>query len=663
MKKNSSIVGTLRFSLKRVLLVVGETLYYVKWSHHLKWYVHGDTVRARIVKGPSGTQLPEVRIVELLHRTREDILARRVEQKWSPYWSILPEYGSLELPIREDSSRERKISNGNSKDNTVYSISIDDTWEVEVLSVFWHGELIQEQVILHLAWVRDSFPSYVEQEASQITHDRVYSTSQSERRDLRDWYIFTIDGAHAKDLDDAISLQRLDNWNILLWVHIADVSHYVRDHTELDREAYRRWTSIYTPMRVIPMLPSALSDELCSLHPWSPKLTISCIIEVDHDGNVQHTEVYESIIESRYRGVYEDLIDTYMSIVWWEISIDGVDPRLCSSLHDAAELYQRLVRRRRGEWKIIFDSTELEFAFPTDSYSEYRDTNIYTPISIYTRKRNELHMLIEEFMVLANEQIAKWCSLQGIPFLSRIHDLPWPDQISLIRGIVSQKLGQHDNQGSSYAHKKPAITSRYIRDFLDMLSPEELYIYSRLLLPKMSKAVYGTESLGHFGLWLEYYAHFTSPIRRYPDLQVHRIIKEYLHGILSSERREHYQSLLRRVARQSSQREQIAEWVEQAIQSIYIARYMEQYVWVEHIGQVSGVSEFAYFVELESGVEAVVPLQGRWYRVDQTRWILYDVYKKKVSQIGERLLVRIDRVDRRDNRVIATPVLPLKQSW
>lgn len=272
----------------------------------------------------------------------------------------------------------------------------------------------------------------------------------------------------------------------LLGVHIADVSEYVTPDTELDREARRRGTSIYLPSRVIPMLPEILSNELCSLHPGEPKLTLSLFLEIDGHGGVTKTYLTESIIESHRKGVYEEIEREHLSGAHTEMY----------------ELYEILKQRRRNEGKLLFETRESKFQF-----SETGEV-----IAIRPRERQASHELIEEFMVIANEEVAKWCRKYGIPFLSRIHEPPPMEQSSDLRKIYTWPTGTE-------------ITPKKIRDALEEKHGEELYRYQRLTLPRMSKAYYGPKTHGHFGLALDEYTHFTSPIRRYPDLLTHRAIK------------------------------------------------------------------------------------------------------------------------------------------
>lgn len=322
-------------------------------------------------------------------------------------------------------------------------------------------------------------------------------TSTEGRIDFTNWYTYTIDGSDAQDLDDALSLGVYDTGDFLLGVHIADVGHFVEAHSPLDRDAYSRGTSIYLPEMTIPMLPEILSHDLCSLHPGSPKRTLSCLMRVNHrTGEVERTLVTLGLIESRYRGVYDDLDrDTHMS-----------HEPLQFTLKASWELFDILAKRRKHEGKITFLRDEMR---------AIRD-HMGKVIDLEKRKRQESHMLIEEFMVLANEEVAKWCHERNIPFLSRLHPAPPAERQSLLRSIMG--IAKHI-----------PVSPKQIRQYFDQQEESTALLRAtQLILPKMTKAFYSPYPDEHFGLALQEYTHFTSPIRRYPDLITHRMIRSYL---------------------------------------------------------------------------------------------------------------------------------------
>ena len=350
-------------------------------------------------------------------------------------------------------------------------------------------------------------------------------------------FTVTIDGEDAKDLDDAISVHKLPNGNHELWVHIADVAEYVRENDPIDIEALSRGTSIYLPSKVIPMLPERLSNDLCSLHPGTPKLTLSIRMELDPEGQVVDRAIHETIIESDYRLTYTFVAE----VLEKKIPKERVPENLAHLIQTAKNLKRILDTRRKKEGKIDFDLPEIKIIAGKDG----RVTDVKK------RDRNEAHKIIEEFMVLANEEISRFFAIKKIPFLYRTHETPG----DLALKKLSQVAGLY---GHSFNPEKPK--PRDIQAFLESVKqkPYEYHI-ARLTLQSMARAQYSDLLLGHYGLALYYYSHFTSPIRRYPDLQIHRIIKEYLRGELNEERLHHYSTKLKNVAIRCSNSERQAE--------------------------------------------------------------------------------------------------------
>ena len=382
------------------------------------------------------------------------------------------------------------------------------------------------------------------------------------------------------------------------------------------------------------MLTEVLSNDLCSLHPGEPKLTLSCIMEIDHQGYVKHTDIVESIIESEHRGIYEE-------IATHENEIIKKTNKLNESLEVAFTLYHLLEKRRRKEWKITFESTEIYFEFENTDISVQK-----TPKNIKKRERNNAHKLIEEFMVLANEEVAKWCDKNGLPFLSRVHGLPGNEQTEIIQGILQSVKNDRKWWNIIFGKTKATkvLEPSDIREFLENISePVELYRYSRLLLPKMAKATYSDTPFRHFWLALEY-----------PDLQVHRIIKEKIQGKLSNERIIHYKSILKRIARLCSEQERSAEDIERAMNSLYVCRYMSDKIWKKYNGQISGLAEFALFIELENGIEATLYLPRGKYQIDSINGTIHTVAGKKIATIWEKLIVTIDSINMTERRIIIT---------
>ncbi|MBC7503717.1 RNB domain-containing ribonuclease, partial [Candidatus Gracilibacteria bacterium] len=529
------ITGNLRYTPRKITLTSGDVSYFVKPYQVQSGYVHGDRVRARITKQGDGGRMAEVEIISLVSRSRDPLIARIISKKGKQYLKIIPEQGNLEI----------LFLSGNKKydDNSIISVQFSTNDRVEIVGVFAHEDDVDldERLILWLSGARTEFPESVIRESDEVKQ-YTKKTNLKNRVDFRNWYTLTIDGSDAKDLDDAISIKKEENGNYILAVHIADVAEYVTENSQLDREALLRATSIYTPGKVIPMLPEVLSNDLCSLHPGTPKLSLSAVMTIDPRGNVRHTEIVEGIIESRHRGVYDDIYRRHSEAIGEKTELDDI-------LDIAFALYYILEKRRRKEGKITFESTEIYFDFGTTHENDDKngEKQAKTPKHIKKRERNDAHKLIEEFMVLANEEVAKWCQRHGLPFLSRVHGLPGNEQTEIIQAILRSSkspIFEDSTRGELILTKPkgtPVLEPTHIREFLENIKdPTELYRYSRLLLPKMAKATYSDTPFRHFGLALEYYSHFTSPIRRYPDLQVHRIIKEQIRGILTPVRVAHY---------------------------------------------------------------------------------------------------------------------------
>lgn len=613
-------------------------------------YVHGDSVKARIAKRSDGDKLSEVEVISLLHRSEEVLLATIVLLRGKKYLEVRREQGSFRIALPSD------VKHYQIGDIIACKFLRDGVFK-PLHRFARDGEYdIEERLILFLSGAHTEFSQTVIAESEALTSPKIGENpwelpdrlsplhegetlpvtkispeqplffSRGNRIDFRNWYTLTIDGADAKDLDDAISIAPFQNGDTLLGVHIADVAEYVREHTWLEKEALARATSIYTPGRVIPMLPERLSDDLCSLHPGSPKLVLSCLMLVDARGKVKHTEIVEGIIESQRKGVYEDIYSEYHALkdpVWaGEVGI---------SL--AFSLYEILKKRRQKEGKIIFESTELKFSGDTR-----------TGIEVEKRDRNDAHMMIEEFMVLANEEVAKWCVRHELPFLSRVHGLPSTDNLEFIAEII----------GNREVRRK--LEPHHIREYMEKVSdPLEQFRLSRLLLPKMAKATYADKPFRHFGLALSFYSHFTSPIRRYPDLQVHRIIKEKLHEELTSERKAHYRGILKRIAKHTSERERGAEDIERAFDALYACRYMQDKVGQTFQGRISGITEYALYIELESGIEGTCYLPRKKYHVNPLTGSLETLSGKELYRIGQEANVTVNEVNMNEKRILLVP--------
>ena len=422
------------------------------------------------------------------------------------------------------------------------------------------------------------------------------------RRDLRDELIITIDGASAKDLDDAISLTRDGQGRQVLGVHIADVSHYVTPYSALDREAFERGTSVYFADRVIPMLPKELSNGICSLHPGVDRLTLSCFMTLDEDAHVVGQEIVKSVIRSVERMTYSDcnklLADEDADL---KVRYDHVLPML----REMAALAAKLERNRRLRGSLDLNSSEA--AILCDRFGH--------PVGVELRKPGLSEGLIEEFMLAANETVARYLHGLSKPAVYRVHEKPTGDKVERLRAMLAP-FGLDVGAADHFALQK------VLREVEG--KPEEPAV-NAVVLRSMMKARYDPENLGHFGLAAQYYCHFTSPIRRYPDLMVHRVLSALLAGELHGNAEGKLRKAVERAAVQSSQRELAAQSAEREIEKFYMAEFMADHIGEKFPAAVSGVTRYGLFVMLPFGVEGMVPVEslpGFEYDFDEYRMTL-----------------------------------------
>ncbi len=474
----------------------------------------------------------------------------------------------------------------------------------------------------------EDFPGAVKNQLKQIP-DEVKKDSWAGRKDLRDLPTVTIDGEEAKDLDDAISIERAGD-GYLLGVHIADVSHYVQEHTPLDEEAFKRGTSVYLVDRVIPMLPHKLSNGICSLNEGEDRLALSCLMEIDSQGNVTGHEIAETVIRSDRRMTY-----TAVNAI-----VTDHDPQVTAEYAEFAEMFllmkelaDILRKKRHARGSIDFDFPESKIVLDEKG----------KPLEIKAYERNAATRIIEDFMLLANETVAEDYFWQELPFLYRTHDKPDEDRM--------KRLGTFINN-FGYVLRMPGgqVYPKEIQKLLDKVegTPEELLI-SRLTLRSMKQAKYTTENTGHFGLAARYYTHFTSPIRRYPDLQIHRIIKESLHGGLTGKRISHYEKILPQVAVQTSALERRADEAERETDKLKKVQYMERFIGQEFEGVISGVTSWGFYVELPNTVEGLVhisELRDDYYVFLEERYELSGEMTGKTYKLGQTIRVQLTGCDR-----------------
>lgn len=477
--------------------------------------------------------------------------------------------------------------------------------------------------------IKTEFSEEVLKEAEKIPQ-RV--TDVSDRLDLRNERIFTIDGETARDFDDAVSIKKLEDGNFELGVHIADVSHYVKEKTALDEESYGRGTSVYLPDRVIPMLPESLSNGICSLNPNVDRLTLSVIMKIDKTGDVISHSINKSVIASKCRMVYEDV-----NAVLEEGAKAGYLEPFLDDLRLMEELAEILHKRRVKRGAIEFDFPESKILTDEDGF----------PVSVENEVRGISNKMIEEFMLIANETVAEFAFWSEIPFVYRVHEAPSQEKIAafnlFLKPMGLSIKGRIDNDNPIHPKALEQIMDK-VKD-----TPEER-IVARNMLRSLMKAEYSAENNGHFGLAAKYYCHFTSPIRRYPDLIIHRILKAFLDSGKCSE----FSEFVKRAAKHSSDMEQTAENTERDADDLMKVAYMSDFVGGEFSGVVSGVTNFGIFAELQNGVEGIIRLENLtddYYVYDETSLTLTGERTGRSYKIGDEVLVTLVKCDLLSRRI------------
>lgn len=477
------------------------------------------------------------------------------------------------------------------------------------------------------------FPDEVMKQVEEIP-DEVQGKDMAGRMDIRDWQMVTIDGEDAKDLDDAVSLS-YENGKYTLGVHIADVSNYVIENTPLDKEALKRGTSVYLVDRVIPMLPHKLSNGLCSLNAKVDRLALSCIMEIDEKGNVTGHKVAETIVNINKRMDY-----TTVNKI-----ISDKDEQAIKENEELVPMFEmmnklagilREKRHKRGS--IDFDFPESKIILDEKG----------KPIDIKPYERNDATKLIEDFMLIANETIAEDFFWQELPFVYRTHDNPDPEKML--------KLGLFiNNFGYAIRTSQDEIHPKELQKLLEKISgTEEEALISRLTLRSLKQAKYTTTCTGHFGLAAKYYCHFTSPIRRYPDLQIHRIIKENLRGGLTEKRIKHYDSILPGVSEQSSKTERRSDEAERDTEKIKKVEFMQNHIGEVFEGVISSITTWGMYVELPNTVEGMVrvtDIHDDYYYYDEENYELVGEATKHRFKLGQKLKVEVLGTDKLQRQI------------
>ena len=471
------------------------------------------------------------------------------------------------------------------------------------------------------------FPEKVAKQAERIK-ETLNEGDFYGREDLRDVVMVTIDGEDAKDLDDAVSLTKEEDL-YHLGVHIADVSNYVQYNSALDKEALKRGTSVYLADRVIPMLPKKLSNGICSLNAGEDRLALSCLMDIDKKGRVVSHRIVESVIHVKERMSYTNVKKILLQE---DEELAKRYEELLPMFFQMKELSELLRNRRKKRGAIDFDFPESKLVLDEKG----------KVVDIYPYEQNIATRLIEDFMLAANETVAEEYCMLGLPFVYRTHENPDMEKMETVLEMVHQA-------GIKVKKGKETISPKEVQKILKELEGMECEpFFARLILRSMKQAKYTVEDTGHFGLAAKYYCHFTSPIRRYPDLQIHRIIKETLRGKMTEAKIQHYKGILEEVARQSSAMERRAEEVERETIKMKKAEYMKQHIGEAFEGTVSGVTEWGLYVELDNTVEGLVhvnTLTDDYYSFDKDRYCLVGDMTGRTYTMGQRVKVWVENAD------------------
>lgn len=480
--------------------------------------------------------------------------------------------------------------------------------------------------------ISTEFSDKVKEEVSKMPME-VLESDLKGRRDLRDVEIFTIDGDDTKDIDDAISIKRLPNGHYELGVHIADVSYYVKEGSPLDDEAMDRGTSVYLVDRVIPMIPHELSNGICSLNPNVDRLAVSCVMEFDNKGKQINYEIFPSVIKSRIQMTYNNV----NSILEDNVIPEGYESYVDSlrSMQELAKILQDMITKRGY---INFEVNEAKILVDKDC----------KPLEIKVREQRTGEKLIESFMIAANECVATHIYFMNLPFIYRVHESPKEEKIRSFLSFVSS-LGY--NVTGDITNLKPTTMQRILKQLDDK---PEYKILAALLLRSMQKAVYMPENVGHYGLASSCYTHFTSPIRRYPDTTVHRLLHTYLFdGKIDMGTIKKWEEKLVYIAEHSSSRERASVDCEREVEDMKMAEYMENHIGEEFEGMISSVTSFGMFVELDNLVEGLVPLRDMkdFFHFDEEHMTLTGERTNVRYRIGERVLVKVVRASKDDKTI------------
>jgi len=622
--KNKKVIGSFQATKNKYGFVIVEGLEKDVFipANDVNGALHGDKVEVIIIKENSNDN-PEGYVKRIIERGIKTLLGTFDECKG--YGFVIPDNTHFTKDIFISKSNTKKARN---KDKVVveiinYGVKGNNP-EGRIIEVI--GSIKQPGAAVYCIArgynLRMDFDTNILSDALRLNNPTKINKELDYRSDFRDKYTITIDGEDAKDLDDAITLDITNN-GYCLGVHIADVAHYVTENSSLDNEARLRGTSVYLPDRVIPMLPKDLSNGICSLNAGEDRLCLSCIMELDKEGNLLSSQVVESVINVNRRCSYKEVQEYFDGYITFDNSLNEL-------LTNSLELSEVLRKRRVERGLVDFDFPEAKMILDKRGRC----------VNILPYERNDATMLIENFMLMANETVAETYFWMDMPFLYRVHEAPDEEKTRRLTALL---------YGIGYSIKGKTTHSK---DFQKILlefhgKPEEAFV-SRFVLRSMKQAKYSTECLGHFGLAVKFYSHFTSPIRRYPDLQIHRIIKDAIRGKMDAERIAHFNKILPEVAIDSSKAERIAKETERECDKLMKAQYIQRFIGEEFTGIISSITGWGIYVELENTVEGMIRLSSMdddYYIFDENKMELVGEFSNKVYHIGQIVKIVVVGVD------------------
>lgn len=594
--------------------------------------IDGDTVEA-VIKKPAnrlkGTAA-EAKIVGIVERSLKTVVGKFILDDEKPKYAGYIKFKNQKIQQKIYIKKEPVVLDG----TEIIKVDIDkyptrghDYFVGQVRDIVGHqGDVgIDVLEVLESMDIVSDFPDDVLAEANAVPNAPT-NKDLIGRVDLRQEVTFTIDGADAKDLDDAVHIKLLDNGHFELGVHIADVSYYVTEGSALNREAVARGTSVYVTDRVVPMLPERLSNGICSLNPNVDRLTQSCLMEIDRKGRVVNHQICQSVINTTFRMTYSDV----NAILAGDDELAEKYQPIVESIHHMADLHAILEKMRVRRGALNFDTNEAKIII--------NDKGM--PVDIVLRQRGVAERMIESFMLAANETVAEHFSKRKLPFIYRIHEEPKAEKLQKFLDYASI-FGIHIH---GTANK---ITQQALQEFMVKVENKPgADVLNMMLLRSMQQARYSEHNHGHYGLAAEYYTHFTSPIRRYPDLLVHRMIREYTQ--VTDEKIEHFRQVIPELATSSSTLERRAIDAERVVEAMKKAEYMEEYVGEEFEGVVSSVVKFGLFIELPNTIEGLIHITTlpEFYNYNERTMTLQGEKSGKVFRVGQPIKIKLVRADK-----------------